>query len=130
MDCIDTSKRATTRTVLRRASAFTVEELVNAYNQTRVDYIVPMPMNVRRLNEYIHNYDVKLEHSAVAMSGEQILGLSMLGVRPGHCWCTRLGVLPGRRNAQRFLFHRDIRNARRITPAGLVCVRDGLSFSR
>lgn len=96
-DHIDTGESATGRTVLRRASEFTVDELVNAYNQTRVDYIVPMPMNARRLNEYIHNYDVKLEHSAVAMSGSQILGLSMLGVRPGHCWCTRLGVLPVKR---------------------------------
>ena len=115
-DYIDSGEQATTRTVLRRASAFTVEELVNAYNQTRVDYIVPMPMNVRRLNEYIHNYDVKLEHSAVAMSGEQILGLSMLGVRPGHCWCTRLGVLPvkRRRGTGEMLMRDHIRIAREL----------------
>ena len=102
--------------VLRRASEFTIEELVHAYNQTRVDYIVPMPMNARRLNEYIKNYDVKMEHSAVAMSGDQILGLSMLGVRPGHCWCTRLGVLPvkRRRGTGEALMRDHIQTAREL----------------
>jgi len=79
------------------ARQFTFEELVAAYNQTRVDYIVPMPMNARRLREYVHNYDVDLEMSSVAPEGDQILGLAMLGVRPGHTWITRLGVLPVKR---------------------------------
>ena len=76
------------------ASQFSWEELTQAYNQTRVDYIVPMPMNVARLRDYVHSYDVNMEASAVAMEGSQILGLAMLGVRPEHCWATRLGVLP------------------------------------
>jgi ribosomal protein S18 acetylase RimI-like enzyme len=79
------------------ANQFTVEELVNAYNQTRVDYIVPMPMNAARLQEYVRNYDVALDSSAVALDGNQILGLAMLGVRPGHTWITRLGILPVKR---------------------------------
>ncbi len=102
--------------VLRRASEFTVEELTNAYNQTRVDYIVPMPMNARRLREYIHNYDVDMERSAVAMSDGHILGISMLGVRPGRCWCTRLGVLPvkRRRGTGRMLMTDHIQTAREL----------------
>ena len=83
--------------LLRSASEFTLEELTDIYNQTRMDYIVPMPMNPARLGEYINNYDVVLEHSAVAMADGQILGLSMLGVRSGHTWVTRLGVLPVQR---------------------------------
>ncbi len=81
------------------ASQFTFEELVAAYNQTRVDYIVPMPMNAVRLREYVRNYDVDLELSAVARTSEQTLGLAMLGVRPGHTWITRLGVLPVKRRS-------------------------------
>jgi ribosomal protein S18 acetylase RimI-like enzyme len=76
------------------ASHFSWEELTDAYNQTRVDYIVPMPMSVRRLREYARNYDVKLDASAVAIEAGQILGLAMLGVRPDHTWPTRVGVLP------------------------------------
>jgi ribosomal protein S18 acetylase RimI-like enzyme len=114
MNCIDVSEDSMTELVVRRASEFTLEELTNAYNQTRIDYIVPMPMNVRRLQEYVHNYDVNMEHSAVALSDGHILGISMLGVRPGHCWSTRLGVLPVKR--------------RRGTGESLM--RDNISMSR
>jgi ribosomal protein S18 acetylase RimI-like enzyme len=76
------------------ADRFTIAQLTAAYNQTRVDYLVPMPMNAARLAEYIHVYDVDLEASVVAVAGDTILGLAMLGVRPGRTWITRLGVLP------------------------------------
>jgi ribosomal protein S18 acetylase RimI-like enzyme len=79
------------------AVQFTCDELVAAYNQTRVDYIVPMPMNAARLQEYVRTYDVEPELSCVAMEDEHVLGLAMLGVRPGHTWVTRLGVLPVKR---------------------------------
>ncbi len=79
------------------ASSFSIHQLVAAYNQTRVDYLVPMPMNAARLAEYIRIYDVDLDHSWVAVDGDQILGLAMLGVRPGRTWITRLGVLPVKR---------------------------------
>jgi ribosomal protein S18 acetylase RimI-like enzyme len=79
------------------ASQYTIEELTNAYNQTRVDYMVPMPMNAARLAAYVKNYDVDMERSWVALDGDEMLGLAMLGVRPGRTWVTRLGVLPVRR---------------------------------
>jgi len=66
------------------AARFTVQELVDLYNQTRVDYLVPMPMNAERLAEYIHLFDIDLNLSSVAHAGDgQVLGLSMLGARPG-----------------------------------------------
>ncbi|MFN2285574.1 MAG: GNAT family N-acetyltransferase [Anaerolineae bacterium] len=115
-NCIDASEDAGTELVLRRASEFTLEELTHAYNQTRIDYIVPMPMNVRRLQEYVHNYDVDMERSAVALSDGHILGISMLGVRPGHCWSTRLGVLPvkRRRGTGESLMRDNISMARKL----------------
>lgn len=80
------------------ADHFSLEQLTVAYNQTRIDYIVPMPMNVARLREYINRYDVDLSASWVAVSGSVILGLGMLGIREGRAWITRVGVLPsGRR---------------------------------
>jgi ribosomal protein S18 acetylase RimI-like enzyme len=82
---------------LNPASHFSIEVLTAAYNQTRVDYLVPMPMNAARLAEYIRVYDVHLDKSFVATDSGQILGLAMLGVRPGRTWVTRLGVLPARR---------------------------------
>lgn len=79
------------------ANQFSLEQLTSAYNQTRIDYLIPMPMNSARLQAYIHNYDIDLEHSLVAVDGHQILGLGMLGVRKHRTWITRLGVLPVRR---------------------------------
>ena len=80
------------------ASDFSYEQLVDAYNRTRVDYVVPMPMNAARLQEYARVYDVSLSRSMVAMNGDVMLGLGMLGARDGRSWITRLGVLPeGRR---------------------------------
>jgi len=80
------------------ADRFTIQELTELYNQTRVDYLVPMPMNADRLNEYVNDFDVDLHQSSVARDTErQVLGLCMLGLRNGIAWITRLGVLPSTR---------------------------------
>jgi ribosomal protein S18 acetylase RimI-like enzyme len=82
------------------ANRFTVQELVDLYNQTRVDYLVPMPMNAERLAEYIQLFDIDLSLSCVARAGDnQALGLSMLGARPPWAWITRLGVIPTTRRS-------------------------------
>jgi ribosomal protein S18 acetylase RimI-like enzyme len=82
---------------LMPAAAFSVEELTEAYYHTRVDYLVPMPMNAGKLREYIKNYDVDLSASAVAVDGNEILGLGMLGIRENRSWITRLGVIRSNR---------------------------------
>jgi ribosomal protein S18 acetylase RimI-like enzyme len=119
---VPTSATTASTIELVPASQFTLEELAAAYNQTRVDYIVPMPMNAVRLGEYIHNYDVDVELSIVAMEGEQILGLAMLGVRPGRTWITRLGVLPvkRRRGTGRLLMEYLIAQSARLQAPHIV----------
>jgi len=80
------------------ADRFTIQELTELYNQTRVDYMVPMPMNPDRLNEYVNDFDVDLHQSCVARNADgKVLGLSMLGLRGQTAWITRLGVLPSTR---------------------------------
>ena len=82
------------------AEQFTLQELTDLYNQTRVDYMVPMPMNASRLAEYVHDFDIDLSQSCVARAGDgQTLGLCMLGVRQNVAWITRLGVLPATRRS-------------------------------
>jgi ribosomal protein S18 acetylase RimI-like enzyme len=89
---------ANTGVSLVPASAYTYEELTEAYNQTRVDYIVPMPMNSAKLQEYVETYDVDMEASAVVLDAEgQKLSLGMLGVRKNRAWITRLGVIRSNR---------------------------------
>jgi ribosomal protein S18 acetylase RimI-like enzyme len=96
------------------ADRFTIQELTDLYNQTRVDYLVPMPMNADRLSEYIHDFDVNLHHSCVARTEDGVvLGLSMLGFRSETAWITRLGVLPiaRRTGAGMALMDRMLENA-------------------
>jgi ribosomal protein S18 acetylase RimI-like enzyme len=79
-------------------SQFTDEQLAAIYNQTRVDYMVPMPMNAARLAEYIKTYDVSREYSLVAQTHDgEMLGVNMLGLREDRAWITRLGVIPNTR---------------------------------
>jgi hypothetical protein len=54
-------------------------------------------MNAARLREYVETYDVDLDASAVAVDGNEILGLGMLGIREGRAWITRLGVIRSNR---------------------------------
>ncbi len=79
------------------ASAFSFEELTEAYNHTRVDYLVPMPMNAAKLREYVETYDVDMDCSVVAVDGNEVLGLAMLGVREQRAWITRLGIIRSKR---------------------------------
>ena len=80
------------------ADRFTIQELTELYNQTRVDYLVPMPMNADRLNEYVNDFNVDLHQSCIARDSDgQVLGLCMLGLRNDIAWITRLGVLPSTR---------------------------------
>ncbi|MCC7451691.1 MAG: GNAT family N-acetyltransferase [Anaerolineae bacterium] len=80
------------------ASHYTFDQLADLYNQTRIDYIVPMPMNGKRLAEYVHNYDIDLDASAVALNADNLeTGLIMMGARDNRSWATRLGVIPERR---------------------------------
>ena len=82
---------------LRPASRFSLKDITIIYNQTRVDYLVPMPMNIARMTEYIQVYNIDLESSYIALLEGRLIALGMLGARAGRAWITRLGVLPGER---------------------------------
>ncbi len=99
------------------ASQYSYDQLAEIYNQARVDYIVPMPMNGKRMAEYVRDYDVDLNASAVALNSEALeLGVCMLGVRGDRTWITRLGVIPERRGKRigQFLTEQMLENARAL----------------
>lgn len=96
------------------ASQYGFEELAEIYNQTRIDYIVPMPMNAKRMLEYVYNYDINLDWSIVALSDAQVeAGIGMLGMRDDRAWITRLGVVPDTRGLKigQFLMEQLLDNA-------------------
>ena len=100
--------------IARPASEYSDKELAEIYNQGRVDYIVPMPMNGKRMREYIDNYDIDLDLSVVAINLQGIeAGIGMLGIRGNRSWITRLGVAPNNRGLHlgQFLMEEMIQNS-------------------
>ena len=93
-------------------SQYTDDELAEIYNSARVDYIVPMPMNGKRMRQYIDAYDIDMDASVVSLDIEDRVptGVIMLGVRGDRSWITRLGVIPvkRRRKTGQFLMNRMI----------------------
>jgi ribosomal protein S18 acetylase RimI-like enzyme len=80
------------------ASEYNFEQLAVIYNAARVDYIVPMPMNARRMEDYVRDYDINLDASVVALTEDgEPTGVGMLGLRDTRGWITRLGVIPAQR---------------------------------
>lgn len=74
------------------ADQFTIKALTEAYNRTRADYLVPMPMDAAKLRDYLHLYQIDLAESLVVVEDGAAVGLGMLGVRENRSWVTRLGV--------------------------------------
>lgn len=101
----------------RPADVYTHDQLADLYNQTRIDYIVPMPMDAKRMADYIRQYDVSLEASTIAFDADdQPTGIIMLGLREKRSWITRLGVLPNQRGNKvgQYLMERSIEMSKRL----------------
>jgi ribosomal protein S18 acetylase RimI-like enzyme len=81
-----------------------------------------MPMNETKLREYVYNYDINLDLSVVAVAGQEVLGLGMLGVRNDRTWITRLGVVPNgrQRGVGRSLMACLLDNARQIGASQVI----------
>lgn len=93
---------------------YTFDQLADIYNQARVDYIVPMPMNGKRMQEYVQNYDINLDQSVVSLNGSgEETGIGMVGLRDDRAWITRLGVIPERRGKRlgQYLMEQMLANA-------------------
>lgn len=110
-------------------SHYTYDELADVYNEARVDYIVPMPMNGKRMLEYVTHYDIDLDASTVALDPQdhEPNGICMLGLREQRSWITRLGVIPHRRRRHvgQFLMHHliDISRERECTLCQLEVIK-------
>ena len=78
------------------ASRFPIEELVEAYTQTRADYVIPMPMSKSGFKKYIELYDINLDLSTAVMDTviTEIVAMGLLAIRGGDSWISRLGVVP------------------------------------
>lgn len=81
------------------ADSIELPQLTEIYNRSRDDYLIPMPMSVGRLRDYVNDYDIDLGASLVAHAEGRPAGLALLGLRGDRAWISRLGVLPEARKA-------------------------------
>jgi len=104
------------------ANNFTYPELTDTYNRSRVDYIIPMPMSVNKMREYVQVYDVDLQLSVVAVEDDTTLGLGMLGKRGSNTWITRLGVVPNgrKRGVGGAIMHYLVERSREINAKQII----------
>ncbi len=90
-----TSQPVPIRWVMRKSSDYNYDELAHIFNETRIDYIVPMPMNGRRMEDYVRDYDVDLRNSLIVTDPDgHPAGMGMIAFREQRAWLTRLGVVP------------------------------------
>ncbi|HLY26167.1 MAG TPA: GNAT family N-acetyltransferase [Aggregatilineales bacterium] len=97
------------------ARSFTYDELAALYNQTRLDYIVPMPMNGKRMADYVQQYDVDLDASTLSLAEDRMpRGVIMLALREDRSWITRLGLVAEQRRHKvgQSLMEKSIENSR------------------
>ena len=80
--------------VIRPASEVPRAAFVRALNAAYSDYYVPIFMTPRSFNEVARRESVRLECSAAAVRGKQIVGLGLLGVRGKRGWIGGMGVIP------------------------------------
>lgn len=83
------------RLVSMPASRFPTDALTDIYNESRKDYIIPLPMSASQLAEYIDIYDLQLSDSVVIMDTVvgQLVGMGLLGLRGKRAWISRFGIV-------------------------------------
>ncbi|NOZ28206.1 MAG: GNAT family N-acetyltransferase [Chloroflexi bacterium] len=105
------------------AAMVTWDVLVQALNRGYSDYFETVHTTVRQLQRMTAAWDVDLEGSAVALSGDgEPIGVGLLGLRGGRAWIGGLAVVPewrrqglGRALLDRLIAAAHERRARHIT---------------
>ena len=102
------------------ADQLTIEEITYAYNQTRADYMVPMPMDARQMRAYMRNHDIRTTESLVVVENGKVIGLGMLAVRKDRSWITRMGIIAKKRG----------KGYGKLILRGLLCNSDKLGIKK
>lgn len=88
----------TTEITIQPASEVPLHELVRALNLAYADYYVHISHTVDSFRSLTNRESVRLDASAVAMSGQRIIGMGLLAVREDRGWIGGVGVLPRHRH--------------------------------
>lgn len=82
---------------LKRASDFSLADLVTYWNQGYTGYFVPINFSESAMANHIRCGDLDLNRSVVLMDGDDCVGFSYVGVRGERGWIGGFGVTPAYR---------------------------------
>lgn len=86
-----------TVTSVQTANNVNPQDLVQALNAAYADYYVPIYLTPQTFRDLVTRESIQLEHSQVALHGEEIIGMGLMGVRGSHGWIGGVGVVPAYR---------------------------------
>ncbi len=77
---------------IESAAGLSLPALTELFNAGYAGYIVPVGVNEAYLRNHIQQFDISLEHSAVALDDERPVGFAFLGIRGTRGWVAGVGV--------------------------------------
>jgi ribosomal protein S18 acetylase RimI-like enzyme len=69
-------------------------DFLTAFNRAYSDYFVPLHFDPPAFDLILERESIRIEASAAALQGDQIVGIGMLGVRGQRAWIGGMGVIP------------------------------------
>jgi ribosomal protein S18 acetylase RimI-like enzyme len=82
---------------LRAARSLSLAERVALFNAAYEGYVIPFHLDEAILRFMVDAYDLDLDASRVAFSGDEAVGLGNLGLRGEDAWIGGVGVVPSAR---------------------------------
>jgi len=79
---------------IQSAGACPPETFVQALNDAYADYLVPIHLTPTSLQHLIERESVVMSASRIAMHGDTVVGMGLLGVRQPRSWIGGMGVIP------------------------------------
>ncbi|HOA22642.1 MAG TPA: GNAT family N-acetyltransferase [Aggregatilineales bacterium] len=82
---------------IRPVAAVGQSSFINALNAAYADYFVPIYLTTQSFRDLVERESVRLDASQAALSGDEVVGTGLLGVRDLRGWIGGLGVVPASR---------------------------------
>lgn len=101
---------------IRPVAAISQNSFIGALNAAYADYFVPIYLTPQSFRDLVQRESVRLDASQAALSGDEVVGTGLLGVREPRAWVGGLGVVPAcrRKGVARLLMQALIEASRKL----------------
>jgi len=81
-----------TSITMQPASQFSDEQLADAFNAGYQGYVMPVHVDAAFIRNHVQQHDIDLKASCLAMDGDVVAGIGLLGLRNDRAWIGGIGV--------------------------------------